>query len=678
MKIDATATLGTDSSLCAESGKTPDCVHSVAPEAEFLPVPVNGSVLNTVRKPADLARMPLDELNRLSAEIRAELIQSVSKTGGHLAPSLGVIELTVAMLSVFNPDNDKIIWDVGHQAYAYKLLTGRRHQFSTLRQEGGLSGFLSPEESPYDHFGVGHSSTSISAALGMAVARDIAGENHHVVSVIGDGSFTAGMAYEGFNHAGSRDRPFIVILNDNAMSISKNVGALSLFMSRNLSSRWARRVKREVEGFLKSVPGIGDDLYEIARRSKHSFKNFFTPGILFEAMRFNYIGAVDGHNIAELQKVLRLAAAQDEPVLVHVLTEKGHGYQPAVENPVQFHGIGTFEPETGCITPPSPSRAPSYTRIFGETLCALAEKDQRIVGITAAMPLGTGLAAFAERFPDRFFDVGIAEQHAVTFAAGLATRGLRPFVAIYSTFMQRGYDQIVHDVCLQKLPVVFCLDRAGLVGQDGATHQGAFDIAFLRHIPEMMILAPKDEAELQRGLATALAANCPFTLRYPRGAGTGAELHDHADLTPFPIGEGEFILQANADNAASRENTRIAVIAAGNTVLPATLAAQELAELGHTVTVYNTRFIKPLPETDLKNLAQTHDKMLIVEEHALAGGLSSAILELYSDSGLLTGQTIRRIGLPDRFIKHGSVAWQRQTLGLDKDSLKQEILALLG
>jgi 1-deoxy-D-xylulose-5-phosphate synthase len=666
MKTDLSASILTHSPYCEESGKTPDSGHS--PEPAPAGTPASCTLLDTLQGPADLAAMSTEELTRLSAEIRTELIQRVSKTGGHLAPSLGVVELTVAMLSVFNPENDKIVWDVGHQAYAYKMLTGRRDRFSTLRQAGGISGFISPEESPYDHFGVGHSSTSISAALGMAVARDLAKENHHVVSVIGDGSFTAGMAYEAFNNAGSRDRPFIVILNDNAMSISKNVGALSLFMSRNLSSRWVRRVKREVEGFLKSVPGIGDDLYEIARRSKHSFKNFFTPGILFEALRFNYIGAVDGHNIAELQKVLRLAAVQDEPVLVHVLTQKGRGYQPAEDNPVQFHGIGTFEPETGCITPPAPSRAPSYTRIFGETLCALAEKDERVVGITAAMPLGTGLAGFAERFPNRFFDVGIAEQHAVTFAAGLAIRGLRPFVAIYSTFLQRGYDQIVHDVCLQNLPVVFCLDRAGLVGQDGATHQGAYDIAFLRHIPEMVLFAPKDEAELQRGLATALEANCPFALRYPRGPGTGVPLHDPADLRPFPIGQGEFILQAEGG---------IAVIAAGNAVLPATLAAQELSAMGHRVTVYNTRFIKPLPTIDLKIIAESHDKILVVEEHALAGGLSSAILELYSDSGLLDGHTIRRIGLPDRFIKHGSAAWQRQTLGLDSEGLKKAMLQLL-
>ena len=615
-------------------------------------------VLPGISHPSDVAGLSLEQLDQLAAEVRATLINGISRTGGHLAPSLGVVELTLAMLSVFNPEHDKIVWDVGHQAYTYKLLTGRADKFHTLRQVDGISGFPSREESRFDHFGVGHSSTSISAALGMAVARDLAGGDHHVVSVIGDGSLTAGLAYEGLNQAGASSRRLIVILNDNEMSISKNVGALSLFMSRNLSSRWVRRVKREVETLLTSIPGIGDDLMEIARRSKHSFKNFFTPGILFEAMRFNYIGAVDGHNIEELQKVLRLAMTLDRPVLIHVLTRKGKGYAPAEANPVHFHGVGQFEPETGCSSGTCSERI-TYTEAFGQAICKLAERDPRIIAITAAMPEGTGLADFAERFPDRFVDVGICEQHAVTFAAGLATQGLRPFVTIYSTFMQRSYDQIVHDVCLQNLPVTFCLDRAGLVGEDGPTHQGAFDLAYLRHIPNMTLFAPKDEAELQRGLATALAHNGPFALRYPRGLGAGATLPE--ELLPLAVGEAEYLQKAEGG---------LAVIAVGNRVLPALAAARQmLEEDGTSVTVLNARWIKPLPEKELKEIILSHDKVLLLEESSLAGGFSSAVLEYFADAGLLTGQRICRLGLPDAFVEHGPVKILRQRLGIDTDSI---------
>jgi 1-deoxy-D-xylulose-5-phosphate synthase len=392
-------------------------------------LPARLSLLDSILKPSDVARLSPAELDQLAAEIRRTLVRTVSRTGGHLAPSLGVVELTLAMLSVFNPERDKLIWDVGHQAYAYKLLTGRAHKFHSLRQLDGISGFPSRAESPYDHFGVGHSSTSISAALGMAKARDLAGRNHHVVSVIGDGSLTAGLAYEAMNQAGATARRFIVILNDNEMSISKNVGALSLFMSRNLSARWVVRMKREVESILTSIPGIGDDLMEIARRSKHSFKNFFTPGMLFEALRFNYIGAVDGHNMEDLKRNLELAASLDRPVLVHVLTRKGKGYSPAEDNPVLFHGVGAFEPETG-FPAVSAADSISYTEAFSQGIVKLAEKDERVIAITAAMPEGTGLTGFARRFPKRFVDVGICEQHAVTMAAGLATQGFRPFVAV--------------------------------------------------------------------------------------------------------------------------------------------------------------------------------------------------------------------------------------------------------
>ncbi|MDR2489586.1 MAG: 1-deoxy-D-xylulose-5-phosphate synthase [Desulfovibrio sp.] len=624
------------------------------------------SLLADITHPFDVSGLTMAQLEQLAAEIRSILVETVSRTGGHLAPSLGVVELTLAMLSVFNPERDKIIWDVGHQSYAYKLLTGRAAQFHTLRQTDGLSGYPYRRESPYDHFGVGHSSTSVSAALGMAKARELAGEAHHVVSVIGDGSLTGGMAYEGLNQAGATAGRFIVILNDNEMSISKNVGALSLFMSRNLSARWIRRVKREVETFLSGIPGIGDDLLEIARRSKHSFKNFFTPGILFEALRFNYIGAVDGHNIEDLQTVLRLAASLDRPVLIHVLTRKGRGYSPAENNPVRFHGVSAFEPETGYQTGAKSSRI-SYTEAFGKGMCALAEKDSRVVAITAAMPEGTGLRDFAERFPDRFVDVGICEQHAVTFAAGLATQGLRPFVVIYSTFLQRSYDQIIHDVCLQNLPVAFCMDRAGIVGEDGPTHQGAFDLAYMRHIPNMTLFAPRDEAELQLGLATALAHNAPFAIRYPRGLAADVPLPRH--LVPLVVGQADYLQKGDSP---------LAVIAVGNRVLPALRAAEQLYEQeGVRVTVLDARWIKPLPKKELKEIIDTHDKALLLEEGSLAGGFSSAILEFWSDSGDLSGKRILRLGLPDAFVEHGQPEIVRRRLGLDTDSIREEMKKLL-
>ncbi len=626
--------------------ETPTAVVSDAP------------ILPTITHPSMVGSLSTTELIRLAEEIRAELVSSTATTGGHLAPSLGVVELTLALLSVFNPTDDKLVWDVGHQTYAYKLLTGRRERFHTLRTLGGISGFPKITESPFDHFGVGHASTSISAALGMAVARDAAGANHHVVSVIGDGSLTGGQAYEALNQAGALSRRFIVILNDNEMSISKNVGALSLFMSRNLSSRWVRRVKREVEGLLGNIPGIGNDLLEIARRSKHSFKNFFTPGILFEALRFNYIGAVDGHNIEELQNVLRLAAGLDKPVLIHVLTRKGKGYAPAEANPVSFHGVGRFEPETGCLAAGECSGAISYTEAFGSTLCRLAESDKRITAITAAMPEGTGLTAFAERFPTRFFDVGICEPHAVTFAAGLATQGLRPVVAIYSTFLQRAYDQVIHDVCLQNLPVTFCIDRAGLVGEDGPTHQGAFDLAYLRHIPNLVFFSPKDEAELAHGLATALAHNGPFALRWPRGLGVGVPLPEKC--APLPIGRGEYLCRADGG---------LAVVALGNRVHSAVAAANRLRDEGIAVTVLNARWIKPLPTAELKEICAAHEKILLLEEGSLAGGFSSAVLEYLNDSNMLRNKTIRRMGLPDAFVEHGKPKELRKLLGLDAESI---------
>jgi 1-deoxy-D-xylulose-5-phosphate synthase len=615
-------------------------------------------LLARIHKPHDVAKLDLEELSLLAEAVRERIIGTVSRNGGHLAPSLGVVELTLALCSVFDPDQDKVIWDVGHQCYAWKLLTGRAERFDTLRKLGGLSGFPKPCESPYDHFGVGHSSTSLSAALGMAMARDLREQKHHVLAVIGDGSLTGGQALEGLNLAGDMQRRLIVVLNDNEMSIAPNVGSLSLFLSRTLSRAWVRQTKKDVLRLLRSIPRIGGELVSMAQRSEQSFKSFFTPGMLFEAFRFTYIGPVQGHDLKELQRHLRMAAqVEDRPVLLHVLTRKGKGYPPAEDNPAHFHGVGGFEPETGLARAPQRT-PPSLTAVFGDTLCELAENDPRLVAITAAMPEGTGTRRFQERFPERFVDVGICEQHAVTFAAGLAKEGLKPVVAIYSTFLQRAYDQIVHDVCLQKLPVVFCLDRAGLVGEDGPTHHGAFDIAYLRHIPHMSILAPRDEDMLRHALATGLQCSGPVALRYPRGVGYGVPMHSRPAV--LPGGRGEML--AEGEDAL--------IIALGSRVHPALEAAQRLRkERGKRIAVFDPIWAKPLPEKELLELAARYDAILLVEEGSRVGGFSSAVLELWSDQGLLQGQKIGRLGIPDSFIEHGTQQELRALLGLRADGI---------
>ena len=630
---------------------------------------MKNKLLSQIKNPRDVSSLSLSELTELAKEIRELIIEVVAKNGGHLAPSLGIVELTLALLKVFDPDHDKFVWDVGHQAYAYKILTGRKENFHTLRCFGGISGFPKLSESEYDHFGVGHSSTSISAALGMAVARDILRQTHKVLAIIGDGSMTAGLAYEGLNQAGDLDKDLVVILNDNEMSIARNVGALSSFLSRKLSSRWVMKLKKEVEAWMRQIPRIGDDLVHYARRSEESLKSLFTPGMLFEAFKFNYLGPVDGHDLKKMIEFFEQVKELDGPLLVHVLTKKGKGYIPAESNPTYFHGVGSFEPETGLAKKFTGSSLPSYTDVFGETLCSLAEKDDRIVAITAAMPEGTGLSRFARRFPDRFFDVGICEQHAVTFAAGLASQGFKPVVAIYSTFLQRSYDQIVHDVCLQNLPVTFCLDRGGIVGEDGPTHHGVFDLSYLRHIPNMILMAPKDEAELQDLLYTAINYPGPAALRYPRGVGVGARLAEaKEELQEIPPGIGELLCDGSGG----------IIIAIGSRVYPALEAAQELKkEKGLQVAVYNARFVKPLPEKDLRELALRFNKMLLVEENVLAGGFSSAVLEFLADNNLLSKLEIKRIGLPDRFVEHGPQKLLRQMLGLGKDGIKKAMLDLL-
>lgn len=624
------------------------------------------SILPHISNPCDIQKLSLQDKLTLAEELRSIIIKTVSNNGGHLAPSLGVIELTLALLATFNPAEDKLLWDVGHQTYAWKLLTGRAHNFSTLRKLNGLNGFPKITESPYDHFGTGHAATSISAALGMAMARDLQGLKHHVIAIIGDGSLTAGMAFEGLNQAGAMGRRLIVVLNDNEMSISKNVGALSLFLSRNMERGWVRRFRHEIKDWLKSIPGIGEEVAEYASRTHRSLKTVFTPGILFEAFRFNYIGPVNGHDIESIEKHLAMAASiDDQPVLLHVLTKKGKGYEPAEKNPASYHGLGAFDIQTGIPKSNSQNLPPTYTEIFGKTLCELAEKDKRIVTITAAMASGTGTSLFKAKFPTHFTDVGICEQHAVTFAAGLAAQGYKPFVAIYSTFAQRAYDQIIHDVCIQKLPVTFCLDRAGIVGEDGATHHGAFDISFLRCIPNMSILAPRDEAELQSAIYTALSFNSPLAIRYPKGNGIGVTLPNESTSLPF---EGELL----------KEGYDVVIIAIGSMVMPAYNAAQQLQEEKNlSIAVFDSRWVSPLPQHQLIELANTFNNILLIEENALAGGFSSAVVELFADNQCLHGQRIQRIGLPNYFIDHGSQKELKQYLSLTVDGIKKTLLQML-
>lgn len=621
-------------------------------------VPVS-KLLSPNLSPDVVRGLSLNDLEKLGREVRELIIETVSRNGGHLAPSLGVVELTLAMLKIYDPLVDRIVWDVGHQAYAYKILTGRAEHFHSLRRLGGISGFPRPCESPeFDHFGVGHSSTSISAALGMALARDLSGQKHQVLAIIGDGSMTAGLAYEGLNQAGGMGLDMTVVLNDNEMSISRNVGALSLFLSRKLSGPLLTKLKREMEGFLRSVPRIGDDLVKYARRSEDSLKGLFTPGMLFQSFGFNYLGPINGHDLDELIGIFEHVRKLKGPVLVHVLTRKGKGYPPAEKNPTFFHGVGCFEPETGETKKFGDCTQPTYTEVFGQALCEVAAQDERVIAITAAMPEGTGLTRFCEEFTTRFIDVGICEQHAVTFAAGLAACGFRPAVAIYSTFLQRSYDQIVHDVCLQNLPVSFFLDRAGLVGEDGPTHHGVFDISFLRHIPNLVLMAPKDEAELRRMVKTALTHEGPSAVRYPRGVGVGAKLSD--GLETLPIGRGELL----------RDGHEAVVVAIGNRVHPALIAAQDLErEAGLHIAVFNARFIKPLPEEQIRELASRFTTIVVVEENAVAGGFGSAVLEFMAANDLLRNRTVHARGIPDAFVEHGSQSELRARLGINAQGI---------
>ncbi|MGV1099064.1 1-deoxy-D-xylulose-5-phosphate synthase [Thiovibrio sp. JS02] len=622
-------------------------------------------LLDRIDSPTDLRKLSEDELTALAAEIRQTIIETVAKTGGHLAPCLGVVELTLAIHYVFDTPADKLVWDVGHQVYAHKLITGRRDTFHTLRQYKGISGFPKREESPYDSFDTGHSSTSISASLGIATAKDLKGDGHKTIAVIGDGSMTGGMAFEALNQAGHLHKDLIVILNDNEMSISPNVGALSSFLSRKLTSKTAVRFKKEMEHFLKSFSNVGENILQLLKKSEESIKGFFTPGMLFEALKFEYIGPIPGHQLENLIETLRnVREFGNGPVLIHVLTTKGKGYPPAEKNPGDFHGVGPFIIETGkpVPTPPAP---PSYTKVFGDTMLEIARQDPRLVAISAAMPAGTGLVPFAEQFPDRFFDVGIAEQHAVTYAAGMATEGLLPVVAVYSTFFQRALDQIIHDVCLPNLPVTLAIDRGGLVGDDGPTHHGVFDLSFLRFIPNLVIMAPKDEAELRHLLYTAILHPGPAAVRYPRGNGEGVSLGEN--LQRIPIGEGELL----------REGGDLLLLPIGNRVYPALEAADGLAKLGIDAAVINPRFLKPLDETLICTWAEKIGKIITIEDNVKRGGFGSAVLELFARRRLV-GLETSILGLPDAFMEHGSQAQLRQKGRIDVPAIIAEALKMTG
>ena len=620
-------------------------------------------LLDTIANPADLRALPREQLVQLADELRQETISAVSVTGGHLGAGLGVVELTVALHYVFDTPRDRLVWDVGHQAYPHKILTGRRDRIRTLRQGGGLSGFTKRCESEYDAFGAGHTSTSISAALGMSVARDLAGETNNVVAVIGDGAMSAGMAYEAMNNAGAMDKRLVVILNDNDMSIAPPVGALSAYLSRLLSGSTYRNLRESGKTLARKMPKF---VFEGARRAEELTRGFFTGGTLFEQLGFYYVGPIDGHNLHHLLPVLEnVRDSKQGPILVHVVTKKGQGYAPAEAAEDKLHGVAAFDVVSGAQVKAKAS-APAYTRVFADSLIDEARRDERIVAITAAMPAGTGLDRFAKAFPERTFDVGIAEQHAVTFAAGLATEDFKPFCAIYSTFLQRAYDQIVHDVAIQNLPVRFAIDRAGLVGADGATHAGAFDIAYLACLPNFVVMAPGDEAELMHMVATAAAHDSgPIALRYPRGEGLGVALPERGEVLPIGIGR------------VLREGSRIALLSFGSRLAACLKAAEELGARGLSTTVADARFAKPLDTALIRRLAEQHEILITVEEGS-SGGFGAAVLTYMAEAGLLeSGIKVRNATLPDEFLDHDKPEKLYARAGLDAQGLVAKALATL-
>ena len=621
------------------------------------------SLLKTINSPADLKRIPIEHFPRLCQEIRDQIISVLSNVGGHLSSNLGVVELTVALHSVLDTPKDKIVWDTSNQAYTHKLLTGRRERFHTLRQFGGLSGFCKREESVYDTFNAGHAGTGVSAAFGMVEAREQQGQHHKVVCVVGDGALTAGMTLEGLHHAGGTDKDFLVILNDNQMSISKNVGAISAYLNRTFTGEFYAKIREEAAHLLEAIPGIGADMRKIAHRAEELAKGVVLPGLLFEELGFQYVGPIDGHNFDHLLPALQNVVKLKGPTLLHVITKKGLGYEPAMKNSVWFHACPAFVRETG--EPAKKAVRPSYTHVAISTLVKLARADRRIVAITAAMCEGTGLMAFEKEFPNRLYDVGIAEQHAVTFAAGLAVQGVRPVVAMYSTFLQRAYDQIVHDVATQNLPVAFCIDRGGLVAEDGTTHHGAFDFAYLRHVPNIVVMAPKDENELQHMMKTTVTYEGPAAVRYPRGVSLGVAMDP--EPVSLPIGKGELLA----------DGTDVAIIVVGAPVWQAAQAAERLRSEGISTAVVNARFVKPLDAELITRIAKQVRYLVTVEEGTRMGGFGSAVLEVLSEAGV-THLATKLIGLPDWFIEQGPQDLLREKYGLTVDGIYQGVKELLG
>jgi 1-deoxy-D-xylulose-5-phosphate synthase len=619
-------------------------------------------LLDEVEYPRDIRRLSVDELNQLAAEIRQEVISVVSEVGGHFASTLGAVELTLALHYVFETPEDRIVWDTGHQAYAHKLICGRRDRMSTIRQLGGLSGFLSREESEYDVFGAGHAGTSISAALGMVEAKVLDGSKRKVVAVISDGGLSAGLTYEGLNSAGHLDRDLIVVLNDNEHFIDPRVGAVSSFLSKQFTTDLGVRLQKNLSSLLKSLPR-GENLKYLARKIRDSFLSLVTPGFLFESLGFQYVGPIDGHNLSEMIATLENVKKIEGPTLVHVLTKKGKGYTPAEQDPIKFHAVAPFHVLTGKAKKEK-GPIPTYTDTFAQSLLRIAKQNPKVVGITAAMGSGTGIDKLARELPTRTYDVGIAEQHAVTFAAGMATEGCIPVVAIYSTFLQRGYDEILHDVCLQNLHVVFALDRGGLVGADGPTHHGVFDFAYMRPMPNLVIMAPKDENELQHMLKTAIDHPGPISVRYPRGEGWGVKLD--AEMKNLDIGKAELL----------RDGKDIVIAAIGHTVIPALKAAGDLAPLGIDAAVVNARFVKPLDKALFRDLLTRVPRLITVEDHVIAGGFGSALIEFLADEGF-SGVDIKRLGVPDRYIPHGTQDELKKLCGFDKDAIAQAVLQMV-
>jgi len=618
-------------------------------------------LLDGIQFPKDIRGFTIDELNQLAVEMREEVISVVSEVGGHFASTLGAVELTLALHYVFNTPEDRIVWDTGHQAYAHKLISGRRDRLGTIRQLGGLSGFLSRDESEYDVFGAGHAGTSISAALGMVEAKYLEGSKRKVVAVMSDGGLSAGLIYEGLNSAGHLDRDLIVVLNDNEHFIDPRVGAVSSFLSKQFTTDLGVRLQRNLSNLLRSLPS-GENLKHVARKIRDSFLGLVTPGFLFESLGFQYVGPIDGHNISEMITTLENVKKIEGPTLVHVTTVKGKGYLPAEKDPIKFHAVTPFHVLTGKAKKEK-GPIPTYTEVFGRSLLDLAKQNRKIVGITAAMGSGTGIDKLAREIPERTYDVGIAEQHAVTFAGGMATEGYVPVVAVYSTFLQRGYDEILHDVCLQNLHVVFALDRGGLVGADGPTHHGVFDFSYMRSMPNLVVMAPKDENELQHMLKTAVDYRGPISLRYPRGEGWGVDLD--SEMKNLEIGKAELL----------RDGTDLVIAAIGQPVIPALRAAQDLAPLGINAAVVNARFVKPMDKDLFRDLLTRIPRLISVEDHVTAGGFGSAMVEMLADEGL-TGVEVRRLGVPDRFIPHGTQDELRKMCGFDKDAIAQAALQM--